>query len=199
VYRSPGLSPETIAPVADAARAMGLPVGGELDLFARALLDLQTVEVPVAETETEAETGRKRKRHPKSLPSLKRKANCRSKRLHPPRQPKQSNPNRRHKPSRSSSRTSLSKRSPSRSRLQWPRPCRAIRRSAWPCLRLRKRRPSLCLPTQRPKRLRQPPKQRPKSRRTTRPPNPPHRTRPPPHRTPRCGCRRSGTAGVGCP
>jgi UDP-N-acetylmuramoylalanine--D-glutamate ligase len=56
VYRSPGLSPETIAPVADAARAMGLPVGGELDLFARALLDLQTVEVPVAETEVEAET-----------------------------------------------------------------------------------------------------------------------------------------------
>jgi UDP-N-acetylmuramoylalanine--D-glutamate ligase len=56
VYRSPGLSPETIAPVADAARAMGLPIGGELDLFARALLDLQTVEVPVAETEVEAET-----------------------------------------------------------------------------------------------------------------------------------------------
>jgi UDP-N-acetylmuramoylalanine--D-glutamate ligase len=56
VYRSPGLSPETIAPVADAARAMGLPVGGELDLFARALLDLQTVEVPVAETASQAET-----------------------------------------------------------------------------------------------------------------------------------------------
>ncbi|MGJ7566490.1 UDP-N-acetylmuramoyl-L-alanine--D-glutamate ligase [Variovorax sp. GB1R11] len=55
VYRSPGLSPETIAPVADAARAMGLPVGGELDLFARALLDLRTVEVPVAESEAEAE------------------------------------------------------------------------------------------------------------------------------------------------
>ncbi|MFM9922313.1 UDP-N-acetylmuramoyl-L-alanine--D-glutamate ligase [Variovorax sp. H27-G14] len=55
VYRSPGLSPETIAPVADAARAMGLPVGGELDLFARALLDLQTVEVPVAEVEPESE------------------------------------------------------------------------------------------------------------------------------------------------
>ena len=55
VYRSPGLSPEAIAPVADAARAMGLPVGGELDLFARALLDLQTVEVPVAEAEAEAE------------------------------------------------------------------------------------------------------------------------------------------------
>jgi UDP-N-acetylmuramoylalanine--D-glutamate ligase len=55
VYRSPGLSPETIAPVADAARAMGLPVGGELDLFARALLDLRTVEVPVVEVEPEPE------------------------------------------------------------------------------------------------------------------------------------------------
>jgi len=55
VYRSPGLSPATIAPVADAARAMGLPVGGELDLFARALLDLRTVEVPVAEAEPESE------------------------------------------------------------------------------------------------------------------------------------------------
>ncbi|WP_431098287.1 UDP-N-acetylmuramoyl-L-alanine--D-glutamate ligase [Polaromonas aquatica] len=47
VYRSPGLAPATIAPVADAARAMGLPVGGELDLFARALADLR--EPPVAE------------------------------------------------------------------------------------------------------------------------------------------------------
>jgi len=55
VYRSPGLSPETIAPVADAARAMGLPVGGELDLFARALLDLRTVEVPVVEAGPEPE------------------------------------------------------------------------------------------------------------------------------------------------
>ncbi len=55
VYRSPGLSPEAIAPVADAAQAMGLPVGGELDLFARALLDLRTVEVPVAEAEAEPE------------------------------------------------------------------------------------------------------------------------------------------------
>jgi UDP-N-acetylmuramoylalanine--D-glutamate ligase len=56
VYRSPGLSPEASAPVADAARAMGLPVGGELDLFARALLDLQTVEVPVVEAEAEPES-----------------------------------------------------------------------------------------------------------------------------------------------
>lgn len=59
VYRSPGLSPATIAPVIDAAKAVGLTVGGELDLFARALLDLRTVEVPaaeVAETEPEAVT-----------------------------------------------------------------------------------------------------------------------------------------------
>ena len=48
VYRSPGLAPATIAPVADAARAMGLPVGGELDLFARALADLR--EPPTADT-----------------------------------------------------------------------------------------------------------------------------------------------------
>lgn len=44
VYRSPGLTPATIAPVVDAARAIGLPVGGELDLFAQALRDLRTVE-----------------------------------------------------------------------------------------------------------------------------------------------------------
>lgn len=37
VYRSPGLTPESIACVVDAARAIGLPVGGELDLFAQAL------------------------------------------------------------------------------------------------------------------------------------------------------------------
>jgi len=58
VYRSPGLAPATIAPVADAARAMGLPVGGELDLFARALADLR--EPPAAEvaeaTEASAES-----------------------------------------------------------------------------------------------------------------------------------------------
>jgi UDP-N-acetylmuramoylalanine--D-glutamate ligase len=41
VYRSPGLAPQAIAPVADAAAAAGLPVGGELDLFARALADLR--------------------------------------------------------------------------------------------------------------------------------------------------------------
>jgi len=53
VYRSPGLAPATIAPVADAARAMGLPVGGELDLFARALADLR--EPPASEATEPAE------------------------------------------------------------------------------------------------------------------------------------------------
>ena len=43
VYRSPGLAPAVIAPVVDAARAMGLPVGVELDLFSRALADLREV------------------------------------------------------------------------------------------------------------------------------------------------------------
>jgi UDP-N-acetylmuramoylalanine--D-glutamate ligase len=46
VYRSPGLAPAAIAPVVDAARAAGLPVGGELDLFARALRDLRIVDAP---------------------------------------------------------------------------------------------------------------------------------------------------------
>ncbi|VUZ24326.1 UDP-N-acetylmuramoylalanine--D-glutamate ligase [uncultured Comamonas sp.] len=40
VYRSPGLAPQETAPVLDAARAIGLPVGGELDLFVRALAAL---------------------------------------------------------------------------------------------------------------------------------------------------------------
>lgn len=40
VYRSPGLAPDVIAPVVDAARAIGLPVGGELDVFAAALQGL---------------------------------------------------------------------------------------------------------------------------------------------------------------
>ena len=44
VYRSPGLAPDAIAVVTDAARAIGLPVGGELDLFAQALNDLAVVE-----------------------------------------------------------------------------------------------------------------------------------------------------------
>jgi UDP-N-acetylmuramoylalanine--D-glutamate ligase len=42
VYRSPGLAPDAIAVVVDAARAIGLPVGGELDLFAAALQGLAT-------------------------------------------------------------------------------------------------------------------------------------------------------------
>ncbi|WP_233167495.1 UDP-N-acetylmuramoyl-L-alanine--D-glutamate ligase [Xylophilus sp. ASV27] len=41
VYRSPGLAPAATAAVLDTARAIGLPVGGELDLFARALADLR--------------------------------------------------------------------------------------------------------------------------------------------------------------
>ncbi len=41
VYRSPGLSPAQLAPVLDAARAVGIFIGGELDLFAQALKDLR--------------------------------------------------------------------------------------------------------------------------------------------------------------
>ncbi len=52
IYRSPGLMPATLAPLLDAARAIGLPVGGELDLFARALADLR--EAPSAAVEVEA-------------------------------------------------------------------------------------------------------------------------------------------------
>lgn len=40
VFRSPGLSPRQIAPVLDAAGAAGVPVGGELGLFAQALAAL---------------------------------------------------------------------------------------------------------------------------------------------------------------
>ena len=40
VFKSPGLSPEVVAPVWAPARATGLWVGGELDLFAAALRDL---------------------------------------------------------------------------------------------------------------------------------------------------------------
>nr|WP_145550782.1 UDP-N-acetylmuramoyl-L-alanine--D-glutamate ligase [Variovorax boronicumulans] len=46
VYRSPGLSPAQLAPVLDAARAIGLVVGGELDLFAQAIEDLRDADVP---------------------------------------------------------------------------------------------------------------------------------------------------------
>ncbi|OGO97403.1 MAG: UDP-N-acetylmuramoyl-L-alanine--D-glutamate ligase [Curvibacter sp. GWA2_64_110] len=41
VFKSPGLPPAVVAPVWQAAQAIGLWVGGELDLFARALRDLQ--------------------------------------------------------------------------------------------------------------------------------------------------------------
>jgi UDP-N-acetylmuramoylalanine--D-glutamate ligase len=42
VFKSPGLSPESVAPVWNAAVAAGLWVGTELTLFAQALIDLQT-------------------------------------------------------------------------------------------------------------------------------------------------------------
>jgi UDP-N-acetylmuramoylalanine--D-glutamate ligase len=42
VFRSPGLAPEVVAPVVNAAQAMGLWQGGELSLFAAALNDLHT-------------------------------------------------------------------------------------------------------------------------------------------------------------
>lgn len=41
VFRSPGLAPEVVAPVVEAARAAGLWQGGELSLFAAGLKDLQ--------------------------------------------------------------------------------------------------------------------------------------------------------------
>ena len=42
VLRSPGLSPEQVAPVTGPAAERALPVGGELSLFARALADLKS-------------------------------------------------------------------------------------------------------------------------------------------------------------
>ena len=41
VFRSPGLAPDVVAPVVDAAHAMGLWQGGELSLFAAGLQDLK--------------------------------------------------------------------------------------------------------------------------------------------------------------
>lgn len=52
VYCSPGLSPQVLAPVVSVARGIGLPVGGELDLFALALADLA---VPPSDEQPEAE------------------------------------------------------------------------------------------------------------------------------------------------
>ena len=42
VFRSPGLAPDVVAPVVDAARAAGLWQGGELSLFGAGLQDLQS-------------------------------------------------------------------------------------------------------------------------------------------------------------
>jgi UDP-N-acetylmuramoylalanine--D-glutamate ligase len=42
VFRSPGLAPQVVAPVVDAAHAMGLWQGGELSLFTAGLNDLKT-------------------------------------------------------------------------------------------------------------------------------------------------------------
>ena len=42
VFRSPGLAPEVVAPVVNAAHAMGLWQGGELSLFAAGLQELKT-------------------------------------------------------------------------------------------------------------------------------------------------------------
>ena len=42
VFRSPGLAPDVVAPVVNAAQAMGLWQGGELTLFAAALSELHT-------------------------------------------------------------------------------------------------------------------------------------------------------------
>jgi UDP-N-acetylmuramoylalanine--D-glutamate ligase len=42
VFRSPGLTPQVVAPVVDAAHAMGLWQGGELSLFTAGLNDLKT-------------------------------------------------------------------------------------------------------------------------------------------------------------
>jgi UDP-N-acetylmuramoylalanine--D-glutamate ligase len=46
VFKSPGLSPAETAGVMDAAQALGLWVGGELNLFAQALKDLAATAVP---------------------------------------------------------------------------------------------------------------------------------------------------------
>ncbi|WPB56232.1 UDP-N-acetylmuramoyl-L-alanine--D-glutamate ligase [Xylophilus sp. GOD-11R] len=55
VYLSPGLAPAQTAPVVDAARAIGLPVSGELGLFALALADLRGSDVEAVLPEAEDE------------------------------------------------------------------------------------------------------------------------------------------------
>jgi len=56
VYRSPGLSPEVLAPVLEEAQRASLLVGGELDLFAQALTDLrQATSVPAVESVSDSE------------------------------------------------------------------------------------------------------------------------------------------------
>lgn len=46
VFKSPGLTPASVAPLWAAAQAMGLWTGGELDLFARALADMKAAPAP---------------------------------------------------------------------------------------------------------------------------------------------------------
>jgi UDP-N-acetylmuramoylalanine--D-glutamate ligase len=53
VFTSPGLSPEAIAPVMDAAKAQGLWTGGELSLFSQALADLAVPPVALLTVRTE--------------------------------------------------------------------------------------------------------------------------------------------------
>jgi UDP-N-acetylmuramoylalanine--D-glutamate ligase len=56
VCRSPGLSPAQIAPVLEAARAMGLPVWGELDLFWMGLQSLKAASASELEAPVEVQT-----------------------------------------------------------------------------------------------------------------------------------------------
>jgi UDP-N-acetylmuramoylalanine--D-glutamate ligase len=55
VCRSPGLSPEQIAPVLEAARAVGLAVWGELDLFWMGLQSLKAASVSQPEVQAEVQ------------------------------------------------------------------------------------------------------------------------------------------------
>ncbi len=55
VCRSPGLTPAQIAPVLEAARAVGVPVWGELDLFLLGLQSLKAASASRSEVEAEIE------------------------------------------------------------------------------------------------------------------------------------------------